>query len=289
VTTLGVLQPLKIVMRESDGMITPDSICVVGGMGRMGRMLCRLFQEGGCSVRVADRSLSPISWETVAASDVVVLAVPIPEMKEAIMELGPHTRSDGVVIDIASVKENLVELMLQHCNGEVIGSHPFFGPSVGSIKDQILFLCDTGSTNWIQWYRSFYEGLGARVVEIDPASHDRLMAAAQILRHLSLFCLGKGLMSVGFDLVSNLPNSGPWFTELIDMLVRQLEQPAELYADIALHNRYMAQTVEAFRLAAAELCSFYEKGDRSNMTRVMTEISHYVHSDGVKSALGSLE
>ena len=246
----------------------------------MGKLLCGLFGEGGYRVRVADTALGSISWEDVAASDAVILAIPIPQMEKAITELGPHTRRDGVVIDIASVKESPVQMLRRHCNGEVIGSHPLFGPSVGSMEGQVLFLCSSGSTEWVEWYRSFYEERGARVVEIDPACHDRLMASVQVLRHLTLFCFGRALMNVGFDLASELPNAGPWFNGLVAMLAHQVEQPPELYADIALHNSYMASAVEGFRLSAEELRSAYEKADRSEMTRVMGEISRYVHSGG---------
>ncbi|MBM3302833.1 MAG: prephenate dehydrogenase/arogenate dehydrogenase family protein, partial [Deltaproteobacteria bacterium] len=169
-------------------MITPHSISIVGGMGRMGRLLHRLLEKDGYRVHVADTKSGPISWEQVGQCDVVLLAVPIPHMEDVIVKLGPHTRHDGAVIDIASVKERPVNAMLRHCNGEVIGSHPLFGPAVNVVEGQVLFVCSGGSTRWIHWYRSFWQDQGANVVEIDPANHDRLMASVQVLRHLMLWC-----------------------------------------------------------------------------------------------------
>jgi prephenate dehydrogenase len=273
----------RIRAHEGDGSMMPESISIVGGMGRMGRLFGRLFEEAGHRVQLADTLSGPISWEEAAECDVVLLAVPIPQVEEVVVELGPHTRRDGVVIDIASVKEGPVQAMLRHCNGEVIGSHPLFGPSINSLENQVLFVCPTGPTRWLEWYRSFYEDRGATVVEIDPARHDRLMASVQALRHLLLLCLGRSLMNLDFDLAADVPRSGPWFSDLIAMLARQSEQPGDLYCDIALHNRHMEQALTSFCAAVREICDLYRNKDRSNMTRVMREVSHYVLSGGMSN------
>ena len=99
-------------------MVNPESICVVGGLGRMGSLMARLFHEAGYWVEIADRSAGAITWESVARHDVVLVAVPVGELEDVLSKIGPGTREDGVVIDITSLKEAPVRWMLEHCRGE---------------------------------------------------------------------------------------------------------------------------------------------------------------------------
>jgi prephenate dehydrogenase len=256
----------------------PRSINIIGGLGSMGSLMVRLFTRSGYTVGVSDEKNGPILWKAAADHDVVMLAVPIPSMESVLQKLGPHTRKDGVVIDIASLKHNPVELLLRHCQGEVIGSHPLFGPRTQSLQEQIVFVCPSGSSRWIGWFKTFLEEAGVRVVDIDPRRHDQLMASIQVLRHLVLLCFGRSLMQLDFDLGSDLPVSGPWFSCLVNMLKSQLEQPPALYADLAIHNPATEAVVTGFLESAQELCGLYGSGDRDTLMRVMSAVSSYVSS-----------
>ena len=258
----------------------PGSIHIIGGLGRMGSLMVRLFTEAGFAVDVSDEKTGPISWEAAADHDVVLLAVPVPSMESVLQKLGPHTRKDGVVIDIGSLKQSPVELMLHYCRGEVIGSHPLFGPSAKSLNEQVVFVCPTGPGRWIGWFRNFLENAGARVVDVEPQKHDRLMASIQVLRHLLLLCFGRSLMQLDFDLASGLAVSGPWFSGLVNMLKNQLEQSPALYADLAFHNPATEEVVEGFLQSARELCTLYGSGDRDTLMSMMNSVSSYVSSTG---------
>ncbi|MEW6348513.1 MAG: prephenate dehydrogenase/arogenate dehydrogenase family protein [Thermodesulfobacteriota bacterium] len=261
----------------------PRSIAVIGGNGRMGRLFVKLFREAGYPVEVGDRSADQARLQSLAQHDLVVLAVPISSMEHITQTLGPWTNPDGATIDIASVKEGPVRFMLSHCRGEVIGSHPLFGPRIETIEGQLVFICPGRSSKWISWYRSFLEAQGATVVDIEPDRHDRIMAVAQVLRHLVLFSLGGSLTRLEFDLNTELPLSGPWSCQLVGMLKHHLGQSPELYAELALHNTHVSRVVEAFRATANELCSSYTNKDRPAMVKEIGEIARYFeqrNSDG---------
>jgi prephenate dehydrogenase len=236
----------------------------------------RLFVDAGYRVEVADKAAGPIAYESIAKHDVIVLAVPIPAVEELMQALGPFTRPDGVIIDIASVKQAPVQAMLRHARGEVIGSHPLFGPDTPSLQDQIVFVCPARTKKWIVWFRHFLEQQGARVVEIEPEVHDRLMAVVQVFRHMLLFCFGQTLMNMDFDLQSHLPLSGPWFSQLTEMLSCQLKQRPELYAELAAHNPATSHVVENFLKAAQEIAASYKSSNSSGLITIIDDLSKYM-------------
>jgi prephenate dehydrogenase len=256
----------------------PYSIAIVGGMGRMGAMMNRFLSDAGYSVSLIDTVDGPISWELVAEHEVIFLSVPISAVDGVAREIGPLSRKDGVVIDIASLKVGPIKSMLRHCRGEVIGSHPLFGPRFDSMADQIVFVCPARSSRWINWYRAFLEEQRVRVVDIDPKQHDRLMATVQVLRHLMLFCFGRSLMELDYDPSADLPISGQWFSQLVELLDRQLDQPAELYSELSFNNPMTATVVDSFLNSVQEVCSSYKSGDSENLLPLINQLSSYFSS-----------
>lgn len=249
----------------------------------MGAMVARLFSDAGYSVIVGDTVDGPISYKPIADCDVVVVSVPIPVMESALERLGPLTRKDGVVLDIASVKQAPVEAMLRHCKGQVIGSHPLFGPLTESPADHVWFGCRARSDDGaFEWFRDFVEDTGARFVEIDPLRHDKLMAAVQVLRHLLLFCFGRGLMGLGFDPASELESCGPWFGGLVEMLRRQVAQKPELYADIALGNPHSDEVADTLLESMQEFRDLLRDRDKEGLTQAMREVSNYALDTDLK-------
>lgn len=256
---------------QEPGPFTPHTVCVVGGKGRMGAWLTRCFQKAGYDVVVADAGHDLVEKGLLAICPVIVLAVPIPEVERVMYAIGPHTRPDGVVIDITSLKQGPVASMLEHARGEVIGTHPLFGPSAPSLQDQVVFVCPARGRSWVAWLEGFLRKGGAKVVRIEPQRHDRLMAQVQTLRHLMLVCWGRTLLQSGFEPDKDLERSGPWFQTLMDLLTRQMEQPPELYADLALHNPAGAQAMEALSHNVQEMARCLASGDRDALTAMIDE------------------
>jgi prephenate dehydrogenase len=257
----------------------PQSIAVVGGLGRMGALMSASFRDAGYDVTIADSRMGSISWEAIGKHDVILLAVPISAVEGVARALGPFTREDGVVVDIASLKEAPVRSMLTHCQGEVIGSHPLFGPAVSSLKGQLMFLCPAKSNHWIGWFRAFLENRGARVVDIDPATHDRLMGTVQVLRHVMVFCFGRTLMRLEYDISSDLALSGPWFTRLVEMVRNQVTENADLYAELAFPNPVMDAVVACFAEEVQGICAAYRSRDRTGLIDKINELAAYVMPD----------
>ncbi|MFH1035449.1 MAG: prephenate dehydrogenase/arogenate dehydrogenase family protein [Pseudomonadota bacterium] len=249
---------------------------IIGGRGRMGRWLGGRLRQAGHEVLVADAAQGPLLPEIAAACPVLVLAVPIPAVAGVLERIGPHTRPDGVLLDIASLKAEPLRLMLEHARGEVIGTHPLFGPSAPDLQGQLFFVCPGRGSRWLAWLKGWLEAGGARVQEIDAQAHDRLMAQAQTLRHMLLLGLGGALMQGEFDFARDLPLAGPWFGTLISLLERQAGQPAELYADLALNNPHAPAVVRALAESLGRAASCLDAGDRDGLVAMLEQVGGFV-------------
>lgn len=260
----------------SDPVNTPGTITVVGGAGRMGGLFVKMFKESGYETKIADIANGPINYKEIANSDIIVLALPMGEIEEIAGELGPLTSPDSAIIDISSLKKDTMELLAAKCNAQVIGCHPLFGPSVESFNGKLFFLCCDRQASWSKWFKGFLSDSSAIIVEKGPNEHDKLMATAQSLRHMTLIAFGLTLKRMDFDMEMDLAISGPWFGELIDLLKKQMEQPAWLYADIALMNNAFPEVFQAFSEEVWDLFHKITQKDHNGLVESMNKVSEFM-------------
>jgi prephenate dehydrogenase len=76
-----------------------------------------------------------LDLEKVAASDVVILAVPVSAIPAPAQAIAPHIRGGALVMDVASVKIRPAKAMQKFLpkHADIICTHPLFGPQ--SAKD----------------------------------------------------------------------------------------------------------------------------------------------------------
>ncbi len=125
---------------------------------------------------------------TVARCDVLVLAVPVSTLADAIRALRPHLQPGTIVIDVGSVKIEPVRIMLDELPPfvEIIGSHPLFGPQ--SAKDGVaghrIAWCPVRGRSAGRIAAFLRHVLKLDVIRTTPDEHDRQMAVVQGLTHL---------------------------------------------------------------------------------------------------------
>ncbi len=249
----------------ADPPFFPSPVGIVGARGRMGRWLAGWLQGRGCSVLGVDQAEG--SWEPAFAGRcrLLLLSVPAPEVEPVMAALGPHTRPDGLVMDITSLKEAPLASMLAHARGEVLGLHPLFGPAAPSWQGQTVFLCPGRGKRWPAQVRAVLTREGARLHEISPQRHDRLMASVQTLRHLLLAAWGAALAELGFDPSQEKELAGPWSNQLLDLLQKQCAQPGELYASTALANPHAARAAATLSRLLGEASGALGQGDQKGL------------------------
>ncbi len=249
----------------------------------MGRWFGSLFQKAGMDTITSDLDDSPLPETSVASFDVVILAVPVTAIEGVMRSIGRFIRPDALLMDISSIKRDPINFMLKYSQSEVIGTHPFFGPSTASLLDQVVFICPSRTEKWIKPLRNFLEEQGAKITEIAPDGHDKLMACFQTLRHLMLTSLGQTLIRLGFDSHLQLQATGAWFDQLLAMMRRQFEQPSELYADLAIENPYSSETLKLFSDSLNEIANLVSTGNRDGLVSAMDEVAHFCATEATSN------
>lgn len=191
-------------MWESSGV----RVAVIG-LGLIGGSLLHALRAAGHRVTGYDAdpatreragSASSIA-DAVAGAELVVLAVPLPVLPGVLAELGDF---GGLITDVTSVKGPVRELAIKSGLRRYVGGHPMAGRETSGFAaaDPALFegcawvLClEPGETALDDWLTlaALFTALGARVVPVTAAEHDRAVAQISHVPHLFAAALARQL------------------------------------------------------------------------------------------------
>jgi prephenate dehydrogenase len=248
------------------------TIALIGGNGQMGRWFTRFFEGQGLTVLVADVDTPQTPREVAAQADLVIISVPIPKVTEVVREVAPHMKPDAGLVDLTSVKQRPMSAMLAAFPGEVVGTHPLFGPGEDSIEGRIVVLCQGRGERWFLWLKELLIRAGARVKVTTAAEHDRLMAVVQGLAHFMLIAFGAVIRDLGVSLEDLEEFSTPTFATLHSLTRRLLSQDPKLYACIQLQNPANRIALRALEDAVADILYFIQRQDVEGLVRLIEDI-----------------
>lgn len=168
----------------------PQTLSVIG-FGAFGRLAARHLRPhlplSVCDPAARSNDLPMVDAARAARADIVVLAVPLSRMADALRAIAPHLRPGAVVIDVASVKVEPARLMLDLLppHVEIIASHPLFGPASAAdgVAGHRIAWCPLRGRRHRR-IAAFLRGQGLEVIATTPDRHDRDMAVVQGLTHL---------------------------------------------------------------------------------------------------------
>lgn len=258
--------PLKNTKQE------PLTVAIIGGSGQMGQWFQRFFTGQGLTVLTADLDTRQTPEEVAAQADVVMLSVPIPKVVAVTQDISPHLRPDAVLMDNTSVKQRPLDAMLKAFPGEVVGTHPLFGPKEKSIEGRTVVLCPGRGESWLQWLKDLLEQAGALVKVTSATEHDRLMAVVQGLSHFVLIALERAIRQLGVSPQDLEDYSTPTFATLHRLAQRLLSQDAQLYACIQLANPANRPALRALEDAVADILYFIQRQNVDGLVRLLEEI-----------------
>lgn len=132
----------------------------------------------------------------VAGADLVVIATPVSATLQVLEEISPYLEPGSVVTDVGSTKASIVrgaEEVLPAGIG-FVGGHPMAGSEQTGVRgaDPYLFenafyvVTPTAGTSPVALatVKKMVAGVGARLVQMEPARHDLAVAAVSHLPHL---------------------------------------------------------------------------------------------------------
>lgn len=276
---------LRRIMRESysaEGargfrcaLDNPRPVVIVGGRGQMGRLLHQAFTASGYEVRILEREDWDHANEICAGAGLVVIGVPISATLDVIEACRGVVPEDAILADITSRKADPVEAMLEAHPGPVVGLHPMFGPTVGSLAKQVVVRCHGRQEDRCQWLLRQIEIWGASVIDVDPAVHDRHMGIVQALRHFDTYVYGTHLMEEDVDLHQVLAMSSPIYRLELAMVGRLFAQDPDLYTDIIFGSKEGLELARRYRKRFDEAMALYESGDRDGFRARFRKVSEW--------------
>jgi prephenate dehydrogenase len=159
------------------------------GVGRDLRTLATAQERG--AVDQATTSLV----EGVSNADVVVICTPVSRIAVDVRRTSEIAGPGVLVTDAGSTKRQIVETVERHGRsaGVFVGAHPLTGSErsgaaharAGLFEGRVCVLTPTARTpaDRMRQARSFWSGLGCRVLEMSPAEHDEVLAYTSHLPH----------------------------------------------------------------------------------------------------------
>jgi len=258
----------------------PSRVLVIGGAGKMGSWLCRYFAGRGHRVLVHD--VVPGEFPTVpleeglSESDIVVVATPIPVVKETIEKVFEQGY-DGTVFDIASIKSPVSDLLRRRAREgrRVCSVHPMFGPDAKSMFDRNVIVCDCGSAEAVDDACQLFEGVGANITVMDLGQHDELMAMVLGLGHTINLAFLRAVTSSGFDRETLERAASTTFRRQMETCRDVALENPELYFDIQYLNPHARDAFDLLLSSLQEIRRTVEEGDREAFARVMEEGRRY--------------
>ena len=251
---------------------------IIGGTGLMGQWFKKFFEKNNCKVLIAGRStkLNPI--ECAKQSDVVIITVPIAATLNVIKKIAPHVRKDAAIIDLTSLKKDPVKAMLRYSKSEVIGTHPIFGPSIKTIKNQVVVLCKARGNKWFNWLKNILEKNKAKIKITTPEKHDKMMSIIQGIVHFSAISLGHTLKELNVDIDEALEYSSPVYKLRMGVIGRILNQDPKLYADIEILNPQTNRVIKEFSNSTKKLRRIIKKKDTKSFIGFFNSASRHLNS-----------
>jgi prephenate dehydrogenase len=260
------------------GLRTRHLASTVVGIGRRAESLETARRVGAISDATLDLAAG------VHAADLIVVCTPVQLIVEHVIEAARHCPAGALITDAGSTKGSIVTRLDAVLDPQVrfVGSHPLAGSekqgpaqaNADLLVDRTVVVTPTARTRPQDRddVEAFWTALGARVVRLSPAEHDRALAETSHLPHLVAAALANSVATTNHRL------SAGGFRDT----TRIAAGDPELWAQILLDNRaHVLAALEPFERSVAALRQSLETSDLWELTRILRQAKNK------RDALGS--
>lgn len=268
------------------------------GVGMIGGSLAAALRRAGAIERAVGYDADPTAAQrgvelglldaaatsvgaAVADADLVVLAVPVCAMREVIAAAAGALPAHAIVTDVGSTKLSVIEAARAVLGAagsaairRFVPGHPIAGrelPGVAhadaALFDGRLFVCTPIEETDAQAraaVESLWRRIGAQVVTMDAAEHDRIFAAVSHLPHLLAFALVARIASE-CDGERKMRFAGAGFRDFTRIAA---SSPA-MWRDVCVANRAaLSEELRGYRALLDELQRAVDAGDAAALEAV---------------------
>lgn len=282
------MQPLRKLVVIGVGLIGGSVALALKRRGRVERVVgvgrSRANLDEALKAGIVDLAITldePWTFE-LGDADLVVVATPVAQVPSLFQAMAGALGKQTIVTDAGSVKQDVVAAARAHLRDALprfVPAHPIAGtensgaaaafPALYEGRCTILTpLAETGAEA-IARVRALWETCGARVVELDPRTHDRIFAAVSHLPHL-LSAAYVAELAVRADADVLFAHAGTGFRDF----TRIAAASAEMWRDIALANRdALIDEIAAYRGALDVIESALQQDDGDSLKALFQSAS----------------
>ncbi|ODN75757.1 hypothetical protein L202_05769 [Cryptococcus amylolentus CBS 6039] len=259
---------------------TPDQPIVgIIGMGDMGRMYAKRFEEGGIrTIYVCDKPDSYASLQADYAnstitplkdghavsrlSTFIIYSVEAAALPAVVREYGPSTRVGAVVAGQTSVKapeKDAFEKWLPEDVG-ITSVHSLHGPSVTTEGQPLIIIHHRGPQENVNMVENVFRSFKSRYVYLSYEEHDEVTANTQAVTHAAFLSMGTAWQkSADYPWETTRYVSGIEVIK-VNITLRIYSAKWHVYAGLALLNPSAKIQIHRYAQSASELFKLMVEG-----------------------------
>jgi prephenate dehydrogenase len=235
----------------------------------------------GVAAGVIDRAADSMA-EAVSSVDVLILAIPVGAMREAMAGIAKHLPPQALVTDVGSTKVSVIadaRATLGAAFGRFVPAHPIAGgerPGVehtdaGLFQGRLAITTPTPDTDRaaLDAIERLWRSAGARLERLAPEVHDRIFAAVSHLPHVLAFALVE-MIARSPDADAKFAHAGAGFHDF----TRIAASSPQMWRDVCLANRVaLASELNTYCESLAKLQEAIVGADGAALERVFQAAS----------------
>jgi prephenate dehydrogenase len=243
------------------------------GIGRDAARLQAAVDDGGLDRATVDLA------DGLRDADFVLLAAPVRTIESLLAPMWDALSPEAIVTDVGSAKAAIVraaDALARTAPRTFVGSHPMAGseksgyavarPDLFQGALVVVTPGETSEPRAVKTVTAFWEHLGARVTELDPETHDAVVAAISHLPHLVACALVDAV-------VREAPRALPIAARGFRDTTRIAAGDPQMWQEIFLTNRpALLASIAAFRRALTDLERLIEAGDPAAVEAALARI-----------------
>ncbi len=264
-----------------------NKIAIIGGSGKMGQWFARLLKEEGKSVTLIGRDKTKLAEvqnrlgvavsteiSDIQQADAVIISVPVDFFEETVKQMSLFTHSSQLIFDVTSVKSIPVDLMHRYITtGQILGTHPVFGPGARSLANQNFVLTPTTpqEEKLALLVQDFLAKREAKVQIMTPDEHDSMMSIVLGLAHFIAIISADSL--AGLEKLKEMESIGGITYKVLWTLVESvISEDPDLYASLQMNLPQLPHFQQQFLKNAAVWSELVKNKNRDEFVRRMKTI-----------------
>ncbi len=253
----------------------------------MGQWFARLLVGEGKSVTLIGRNKTKLETaqkkldvavstniSDIKSADAVIISIPVDFFEETVKQMSLYTHVDQLIFDVTSVKSIPVDLMHRYItSGQILGTHPVFGPGARSLANQNFVLTPTTpqEANLAQKVKDFLAKREAKVQIMTPAEHDSMMSVILGLAHIIAIVSADSL--AGLEKLKEMESIGGITYKVLWTLVESvISEDPELYTSLQMNLPQLPDLQQQLLNNTAEWAEIVKNKDRQEFVRRMKAI-----------------